>query len=294
MARRNYDLPSLKMIGTFEAAARVGSFKDAAEELGVTPGAVSHQIRGLEAALDMALFIRQSRAVSLTPTGRALFEVVNKSLVEIDQTVRQLRELNDIGQVSIGSTTAVSSLWLTPKLAQFWRDNGGIHISQEVRDRPFRRPLNLDLTIEYAVIPPPEPAEILFQDRLLPLCSPDFKERHIHSLAQLASSQLIHLDASETNWTSWPNWFAALGFDGALAARHRVNNYAIALQLARDGLGVVLGWKRLVKPLINDGRLVPLTDFEIEAPGKFYLIPSSQKPKLQTAILRDWLLAQNK
>ena len=91
MARRNYDLPSLKMIGTFEAAARVGSFKDAAEELGVTPGAVSHQIRGLEAALDMALFIRQSRAVSLTPTGRALFEVVNKSLVEIDQTVRQLR-----------------------------------------------------------------------------------------------------------------------------------------------------------------------------------------------------------
>ena len=79
-----------------------------------------------------------------------------------------------------------------------------------------------------------------------------------------------------------------------MAARHRVNNYAIALQLARDGLGVVLGWKRLVKPLINDGQLVPLTDFEIEAPGKFYLIPSSQKPKLQTAILRDWLLAQNK
>ena len=114
MVRRKYDLPSLKMLGTFEAAARMGSFKDAAEDLGVTPGAVSHQVRGLENDLGMTLFIRQSRSVDLTSEGRALFEVVNKSLGEIDQTLRKLRALSETGQVSIGSTTAVSSLWLTP------------------------------------------------------------------------------------------------------------------------------------------------------------------------------------
>jgi LysR family glycine cleavage system transcriptional activator len=294
MARRNYDLPSLKMIGTFEAAARAGSFKDAADELGVTPGAVSHQIRGLEAELGMNLFIRQSRAVELSTEGRTLFEVVNRSLGEIDQTVRKLRALSETGQVSIGSTTAVSSLWLTPLISQFWREHPDIQINQEVRDRPFRRPLNLDLTIEYAVNAPNEIADVLFEDRLLPLCSPHFKERHINSLDQLAAAPLIHLDAKETNWTSWPNWFASLGFDGELVARHRVNNYAIALQLARDGLGVVLGWKGLVDSLTSDGRLVPLTDFEIEAPGRFYLIPSSQKPKPQTKVVSDWLLAQNR
>ena len=294
MVRRKYDLPSLKMLGTFEAAARMGSFKDAAEDLGVTPGAVSHQVRGLENDLGMTLFIRQSRSVDLTSEGRALFEVVNKSLGEIDQTLRKLRALSETGQVSIGSTTAVSSLWLTPKIAQFWREHGDIQINQQVRDRPFRRPLDLDLTIEYAVEPPSEPAHVLFEDRLLPLCSPDFKMQHIQSLEALSQAPLIHLDARETNWTSWPNWFAAQGFTGELASRHRVNNYTIALQLARDGMGVVLGWKGLVDPLLRDGRLVPLTAFEIDAPGKFYLIPSSEKPKPETLTVSNWMLKQNK
>lgn len=294
MSRRNFDLPSLKMIGTFEAAARAGSFKDAADELGVTPGAVSHQIRGLEQELGMQLFIRQSRSVLLSTEGSKLYEVVNRSLEEISQTLRKLRELNEVGQVSIGSTTAVSSLWLTPKIAQFWREHGDIQINQEVRDRPFRRPLSLDLTIEYAAYPPSEPAEVLFEDRLLPLCSPNFAHRNIQDLEGLANAPLIHLDAKETNWTSWTNWFASLGYGGDLVARHRVNNYAIALQLAQDGLGVVLGWKHLVGSLIDDGRLVPLTDFEIQAPGKFYLIPSTQRPKPQTKILSAWLASDIK
>jgi DNA-binding transcriptional LysR family regulator len=294
MSRRKYELPSLKMLGTFEAAARAGSFKDAAEELGVTPGAVSHQIRGLEMNLGMNLFVRQARTVELSIDGRALFDVVNRSLIEIDQTVRKMRALHETGQVSIGSTTAVSSLWLTPLLSKFWRLHPDIQITQEVRDRPFRRPLSLDLTIEYAVAPPAENADILFEDRLLPLCSPTFKERHIKTLEQLAHVPLIHLDAKETNWTSWPNWFKARGFDGGLTARHRVNNYAIALQLACDGLGVVLGWKSLTKSLVETGRLVPLTDFEIEAPGRFYVIPSSDEAKPETKIVREWLLDANR
>ena len=294
MVKHHYGLPSLKMIGTFEAAGRLKSFKDAADELHVTPGAVSHQIRSLEQELDMKLFLRESRAVNLTPEGKDLFEVVSSSLNEIGQTVKKLRELNEIQHISIGSTTAVLSMWLSQKIAQFWREYGHIQINQEVRDRPFRRPLSLDMIVEYSTNPPEETSNILFEDTLLPLCSPEFEGKNISKLEQLSKSYLIHLDAKDTNWTSWANWFETLDYNGEISVRHRVNNYAIALQLAQDGMGVVLGWRHLVKPLIESGSLIPLTKYEIAAPGKFYLVQSKGNQKKYSKIFSEWLLLQDK
>ena len=294
MVKHHYGLPSLKMIGTFEAAGRLKSFKDAADELHVTPGAVSHQIRSLEQELDMKLSLRESRAVNLTPEGKDLFEVVSSSLNEIGQTVKKLRELNETQHISIGSTTAVLSMWLSQKIAQFWREYGHIQINQEVRDRPFRRPLSLDMIVEYSTNPPEETSNILFEDTLLPLCSPEFEGKNISRLEQLSKSYLIHLDAKDTNWTSWANWFETLDYNGEISVRHRVNNYAIALQLAQDGMGVVLGWRHLVKPLIESGSLIPLTKYEIAAPGKFYLIQSKGNQKKYSKIFSEWLLLQYK
>ena len=294
MVKHHYGLPSLKMIGTFEAAGRLKSFKDAADELHVTPGAVSHQIRSLEQELDMKLFLRESRAVNLTPEGKDLFEVVSSSLNEIGQTVKKLRELNETQHISIGSTTAVLSMWLSQKIAQFWREYGHIQINQEVRDRPFRRPLSLDMIVEYSTNPPEETSNILFEDTLLPLCSPEFEGKNISRLEQLSKSYLIHLDAKDTNWTSWANWFETLDYNGEISVRHRVNNYAIALQLAQDGMGVVLGWRHLVKPLIESGSLIPLTKYEIAAPGKFYLVQSKGNQKKYSKIFSEWLLLHDK
>ncbi|MCH1536152.1 MAG: LysR family transcriptional regulator [Amylibacter sp.] len=294
MVKHHYGLPSLKMIGTFEAAGRLKSFKDAADELHVTPGAVSHQIRSLEQELDMKLFLRESRAVNLTPEGKDLFEVVSSSLNEIGQTVKKLRELNETQHISIGSTTAVLSMWLSQKIAQFWREYGHIQINQEVRDRPFRRPLSLDMIVEYSTNPPEETSNILFEDTLLPLCSPEFEGKNISKLEQLSKSYLIHLDAKDTNWTSWANWFETLDYNGEISVRHRVNNYAIALQLAQDGMGVVLGWRHLVKPLIESGSLIPITKYEIAAPGKFYLVQSKGNQKKYSKIFSEWLLLQDK
>ena len=294
MVKHHYGLPSLKMIGTFEAAGRLKSFKDAADELHVTPGAVSHQIRSLEQELDMKLFLRESRAVNLTPEGKDLFEVVSSSLNEIGQTVKKLRELNETQHISIGSTTAVLSMWLSQKIAQFWCEYGHIQINQEVRDRPFRRPLSLDMIVEYSTNPPEETSNILFEDTLLPLCSPEFEGKNISRLEQLSKSYLIHLDAKDTNWTSWANWFETLDYNGEISVRHRVNNYAIALQLAQDGMGVVLGWRHLVKPLIESGSLIPLTKYEIAAPGKFYLVQSKGNQKKYSKIFSEWLLLQDK
>ena len=213
---------------------------------------------------------------------------------EIGQTVKKLRELNETQHISIGSTTAVLSMWLSQKIAQFWREYGHIQINQEVRDRPFRRPLSLDMIVEYSTNPPEETSNILFEDTLLPLCSPEFEGKNISKLEQLSKSYLIHLDAKDTNWTSWANWFETLDYNGEISVRHRVNNYAIALQLAQDGMGVVLGWRHLVKPLIESGSLIPITKYEIAAPGKFYLVQSKGNQKKYSKIFSEWLLLQDK
>lgn len=287
-----YQLPSLKMLRTFEVAARHGSFKLAAEELNVTPGAVSHQIKSLESDLGVALFWRSHRNVELTAEGWTLYETLSRGFAEFSRSLNRLRNTSDPRHVSIGATTAVSSLWLTPMLIRFWREHGDITISQEVRDRPFLRPITLDLVIEYNVETPKDAAGMLFRDRLLPLCSPTFQNRELATLDDLATADLIHLDAKETNWTSWNNWFASQGYNGPIAARHRVNNYTIALQLAQEGNGVVLGWKSLVKPLLDAGKLLPLTRYEQAAPGAFYLVQGLGDETEELSLVKGWLLGQ--
>ncbi|PIB25894.1 transcriptional regulator [Amylibacter kogurei] len=290
MSRNPYDLPSLKMLKSFECAARCGSIKDAATELFVTPGAVSHQVKALEQELGVQLFTRRHRAIELTPEGWMLKDALSRGFFDMSRAIKSVQLRADPNSVTIGATTAVSSLWLTPRISKFWRDHGEITINQQVRDRPFTRPVSLDLIIEYRVSTPDEPHDVLFNDVLLPLCSPGFNHSPEPQLNNLAAMPLIHLDAKETNWTSWRNWFDSLQYDGDLSTRHRVNNYTIALQLAKDGQGVVLGWQRLVAPLLDAGELVVLGRYKSAAPGRFYLIHSGDENTVQTALVREWLL----
>jgi DNA-binding transcriptional LysR family regulator len=281
------------MLATFECAARRGSFKAAASELNVTTSAISHQVKSLEQELGLRLFERGHRLVELTPEGVELMAALSSSFTSLSNVVADLRAKLETPHLTIGATTAVSSLWLTPRVTQFWRSHGDITVSQNVRDRPFTRPLQPDLVIEYAVSPPKEKAVRLFGDTLIPLCSPSFQGAVPDNLEDLAEAALIHLDAAETNWTNWPNWFVSLRYEGAIMTRQRVNNYTIALQLAQDGVGVVLGWKRLVKPLLESGELVPFSGFESQAPGAFYLVyKNGSEKRTEVQSFSEWLVKQ--
>ncbi len=292
MAKQHYNLPSLKMLATFECAARCRSFKRAAAELNVTSSAISHQVKSLEQELGFRLFERGHRLVELTSEGRELMVVLTTSFTNLASVVGQLRNRHEMPHLTIGATTAVSSLWLTPRVTRFWRSHGDITVSQNVRDRPFVRPLQPDLVIEYAITPPNEEAVKLFGDTLIPLCSPSFVSGNTSALKTLAEAPLIHLDAAETNWTNWPNWFSSQGFAGPITTRQRVNNYTIALQLAQDGVGIVLGWKRLVQPLLESGQLVAISPYAIEAPGAFYLVfKNGAGARREVQSFSDWLLA---
>ena len=290
MARRHYDLPSLTTLAAFEAAARLASFKESARELNVTPGAVSHQIKSLEQELAVKLFLRGHRSVELTAEGQILYEAMSQGFAAMSQGVRALRHKTKPDTVTIGATTSVSSLWLTPRLGGFWREHSAIAVSQLVEDQKFLRPFKPDLIIEYATEPPKDRSDLLFADILVPLCAPGYPRSEAPGPHRVAQERLIHLDAPARNWTTWSSWFDALGYSGPVRTAQTVNNYSIALQLAQEGNGVVLGWQRLVAPLIDRGLLEPYCELSSPAPGAFYLVQGAGETSEPVRLFRDWLL----
>lgn len=264
-------LPMRALI-SFESAARRESFKAAAVELNVTPAAISHQIKALERDLKTTLFQRQHRRVELTEKGAYLLVAIQGGLEQVSQAIDQLKSSHNRSAVIIHSTTAVSSLWLTPRLAEFWKSNGDISVSQVVSDND-RNVMACDLSIHYGDMST-DPADCtrLFNDRISILASPEFAEKHpISSIADLASVPLIQLGTAESYWTSWEQWAEALGYSGPLQKSHFVNNYIIALQAARDGMGAVLGWEGLTADLMARKTLVRLLPDTLMSPLDFYV-----------------------
>lgn len=292
MPSRTRSLPSLTALASFEAAARLVSFKAASSELNVTPAAISHQVKALEAELGVLLFHRNHRGVELTEAGAVLFVAIQRAFQDMSDAIGQARLRSDTEVVTIEASSAVSSLWLTPSLTRFWSTHGFVAVSQNVNDTPTLN-RSSDLKIFYGD-PSSERGEIdfLFRDKISVLASPDFAERYkVHSHADLAHAPLIHLTADEHRWTGWQSFLAELGYNGDLGPALYVNNYAIALQSAQDGNGAVLGWEYLARKLVSSGSLVRLFPTSIPAPYNFHI---SKRPNAhaKASLLRDWLLKE--
>lgn len=293
MSRRHYKLPPLTSLATFETSARNKSFKKAAEELGVTPGAVSHQIKFIEKDLGITLFNRKHSDNNLTKQGEFLFAILQSSFSNISSVLANLRKSKENEEVTISATTAVSSLWLAPRLSKFWQKHPEIAVNQHVTDNPESQGLFVNLKICYGFVDDKsEQKNILFHDELVPVCSPKFaSENPDINIEKLASMPLIHLKAKDKNWSNWFSWFKSLGYKGTISQTISVNNYMIALQRASDNSGVVLGWKKLLKPKIDDGSLVVLGNISTPAPSAIYIM--SEKEELlseNVRALRDFLL----
>lgn len=293
MESQFYGMPPLTTLIAFEAAARHRSFKNAAQDLNVTPGAVSHQIKALETTLGVRLFERRHRGVELTGHGEMLFRELERSFSRTAAVLERIRRDDPGHAVIVSATSAVSALWLTPRLSRFWRQNGQIAINQHVSDFPDAGGHSADLQIRYGDFDSAGKCQNpLFLDHLVPLCTPQFAANNQNpDLSALAAMPLIHLDAPDSNWTTWRTWFEAQGYDGPIAHGTRVNNYSIALQCAQDEVGVVLGWRDLAAPLIHQCVLVTLGDQLIAAPAPFVLVSQPEASLSESAIiLRDWLL----
>ncbi len=295
MSRRHYKLPPLTTLSAFEAAARHLSFKNAAEELSVTPGAVSHQIKALEGDLDTALFQRKHRGVDLTEDGRALYEALSTSFGRISKTLATIRDRTSGGKVTVGSTTAVAALWLSPSIIRFWRETPEVNVDQISQDRPFRNRPEIDFFIRYGKDNDRTLSHTpLYRDQLIAVGSPDMAERLAGAdLEQLAAQRLIHLDSEDQTWTTWPDWFQILGYSGSIPVETRVNSYSVALQLARKGAGLALGWQRLIRPMLQSGKLVPIGPHRLTAPNQFYLVGRPEEELTENArALKNWIIQE--
>ena len=284
-----YDLPSMTALVCFEAAARHQSFKSAASELNVTPAAVSHQIKALETELARPLFRRHHRGVELTEVGAFLFVALRRGFEGMSEAVLDIRGRADREDVVVQATTAVSSFWLTPQIAAFWKSHPGVVVSQIVRDIDTVR-AGADLSIHYGPVPDDGGEyRLLFRDRIMALGSPAYAAQHrIRTTADLLAAPLIHLTTDETRWTGWGDWFADLGHGPPTGRRSAVNNYMIALQLAQDDVGAVLGWDGLVRPLLDNGRLIELVPDRVVSPHPFFL-KVHPRASAEARTFCDWL-----
>ncbi len=294
MARRYYDLPSLTGLNTFDACARHRSFTAAAVELGVTLGAVSRQVKALEKELDCALFQRHHRGVELTAAGIELFQVLSAGFQQIGSLCRELKSRARSADVVIGTTTSFASLWLMPRLGAFWQRYRDVNLSHAISDNPNDAGfMNADIRVRYGDGKwRGERATHLFDDRIYPVCGRALAAEHefVHP-ADLLRFPLLQLDSVDPAWTGWDAWLAQWDCDLSRANFRRFNNYVVALHAAEENQGIVLGWHSQVDGLIARGDLVRLGDFEIAAPGSYYLTWDAQRSLPPAALcLRDWLL----
>jgi len=282
-------LPSLPSLRTFEAAARRGSFKAAAEELAVTPTAVSHQIRSLEEALGTALFVRRTRAVDLTAAGQVLFPAVNAGLTSILDAWGDLRSAEQV--ITVTTIPAFATLRLVPALRDFERRNPDLSVRIDTGTGvvDLRRDRRFDVAIRYGQKPYPELHDTaLIEETFGAYVAPSQAE----AFADLSAASLI-----ETEWrqpgldaATWEMWFARAG----LPARGRTSNMfdeeLFVMQSAIAGQGVALLSSALVGDAVERGLLIPVCP-EVTLPGIGYralcLPERAETPKVRTFL--RWL-----
>ncbi|RCW80500.1 DNA-binding transcriptional LysR family regulator [Paracoccus lutimaris] len=263
-------LPSLGAFATFEVAAKHLSFTLAARELNVTQGAVSQQIRLLERALDVALFIRKHNALELTPQGASLYAGVTAGLDRISASVGVLTGDAGAQGVTVSATDAMASYWLKPLIDSFRaRHPGtGFTILASDEDDALRNYAEVDIAILCGNerCEAGETLHFLFPEIAQPVCSPEFLTRHgpFPDAAALNRTELLHLH--DRHWAGeaigwqplgWPEWFRAQGSEWA-GARPALstNKVGLLIEAALAGQGIILGWHHLIQPHIATGCLV--------------------------------------
>ncbi len=297
MARR---LPPLRTIRTFEAAADHESFALAAEALGVTKGAVSQQIKQLEAFLGLPLFARSGRGVRLTDAGRRYHSAVRTALAVLERETERLAGPRGTGQgralLRLTVLPAFAAMWLIPRLAGFQDEHPriDIEVSADPEVVDFARS-DAHLGIRYGagagadltVVP-------LGRDRLLPVCSPAYRAaRGLERPADLARCRLLH----DTFWRDdWYRWWRKSGAAPPealpnLEEGQHFTLYSMAIEAAKSGLGVAMGHALLVERELAAGTLVAPFAASVPAAERYYLVRPGRSAHLSAVrAFEDWLL----
>lgn len=287
-------LPPLSALRAFEAAARRASFKAAAEELLVTPTAISHQIRQLEAHLGFRVLDRTPRAVTMTVQGKALYEATASGFGEIERVVARLRAHTTPAPVTLTSTTAFLSHWLVPRMDALRQAipmlDLRLHMSNAVEEL---RPGGIDVAIRYGRGPFPGAASTrLCTDTLVPVCSPGLG---LSRLEDLRDATLIHIDGRSRPIPSpdWSRWCARARLTGVdTHAGPHFPDSMLAVQAAIAGQGVVIVSRVLVADALASGLLQAPFSQRLAGDAYHFVCAAGLEQHREIMALKSWLQDQ--
>jgi LysR family transcriptional regulator, glycine cleavage system transcriptional activator len=283
-------MPPMQALRAFEAAARMQSLTKAAESLSLTHGAISHQIKALEASLGVQLTERAGRGIRVTEDGQRLATRLRAALAEIADAVREAAERGNPRQLRVSVMPSFAARWLLPRLGSFLASHHDIDL--DVRSSTalvdFRRD-DTDVAIRHGFGSWPDVrAEFLLADSFFPVCSPRLPKLPARP-RELARHTLLRADDEQ-----WKPWFDAVGLDWPEPTRGPIfNDSALMLQAAAEGQGIALARSSLLGNDVRNGLLVRLFDIDVPAPRKYFLVYPprlASSPKL--ALFRAWLLAE--
>ena len=288
-------LPSLNALKAFEAAARHQSFTKAADELSVTQGAISHQVKALEDELGLRLFNRERQRLLITDAGRSYLEVVRDAFDRLAVGTNHLLQQQNSGVLTVSTSPNFAAKWLVHRLGRFVENHPEIdlRISASLQHVDFARE-DIDLAVrhgdgQWAGLHMAK----LCAEELFPVCSPKYLQNRRTALrapADLKGRTLLHV----TDHRDWSRWLDAAGVSETDAAHGPVFSQAsMAIDAAVDSQGVALARSALVAHDLLSGRLVrpfPLT--LAVSYGYWIVCPKSTADLPKIAKFRNWLLSE--
>ena len=295
-----HPVPGTRPLKVFDAAVRHLNFTRAADEVGLTPAAVSHQIKELEEQLGLVLFHRTSRTIRLTEAGAVLHHATAEALALVDGAVMRARRLSrGVAQLKLTMDPVFTTKWMLPRIDQFRKLKPEIDlrfdISFELRD--FERD-DVDMGVRFGTGRYPGlRAERLFDNLVIPVCSPGLLRSGppLREPRDLMQHTLAHIEwtGSGVTWPNWRMWMAAAGvsdFDGERVLLFDDSSHAI--QAAIDGSVVALADFAMVANDLSTGRLVRPFEHGIKLPqeyGYFLVYPEASAGDTRIAALQAWM-----
>jgi LysR family glycine cleavage system transcriptional activator len=282
----------LAALRAFEAAARHVSYSRAAEELNLTHGAISFQMRVLKEELGVDLFKRSGRRMVLTPEGQRLFGYVRDGFTRLEQGMEDVRASRRGQVLTVSVHPGLAAYWVIPRLGDFQRQHPEIDVSllPNTALTDFSRE-DIDMALRYG--PGHWPGLIavkLMDEEVFPVCSPRFKGGALPKEPRDLADHALLRDARQP----WSDWFKSIGLDLPEPERGPVyNEPSLVLQAAIAGQGIALARGALARPAIEAGHLVRLFPRGARARFSYYIVfPPAAASIPRIAAFRDWLLKQ--
>ncbi|WP_299878951.1 transcriptional regulator GcvA [uncultured Cocleimonas sp.] len=298
-------LPPLNSIRAFEATARHLSFSKAAEELNVTPGAVSQQVKVLEDYLNLKLFKRKNRMILLTDEAQVCLPLLTEGLDKLAQSIDMIREQSNDKPLTITASPTFTSRWLMPRLTNFQQKFPDIDVridaSNDLADLVND---DIDVGIRFGTGEYPGlEADYLFSQNVIPVCNPELLkgQKKLETPEDLKNHTLLHAHGDyffiDKTHVDWEMWFATVGIKEIDARRGlHFSQHNLLVEAAIRSQGIALVGDVVVNEELKTGQLVKLfEDTDIPLKFSYYLIYSHAKSNLtRIKVFRQWLLDEVK